>query len=450
MRQLADRLADRLRRLRFEADISGELSRAVGLAVQARGLAAGVGDHCLIESEPEPGRTQAAFATPAATRREVRAEVIGFQDHDLLLMPFGDLTGIAPGARVRRLGGVAGMPAARALLGRVIDGRAAPLDGAGPIDDSVQIPVHAAPPSPLERRAIDTPLDTGVRVINALLTVGRGQRVGLMAGSGVGKSALLGMLCRNTRADYRVIALVGERGREVQDFVERKLEGVRDRSIVVAAPADHSPLLRLRAAEVAARIAEDLRDQGADVLLVMDSLTRYAQAQREIGLAAGEPPATRGYPPSVFAMLPRLVERAGATRQGSITAFYTVLAEGDDVQDPIVDSARAVLDGHIVLSRKLAERGHYPAIDIQGSVSRLFTDLAEDGQRAAALRFRQLYARFEADRDLVLLGGYQQGADPEFDEALARQPAFDAFLRQDLDDASDLDASRRALMLAVG
>ncbi|MGL4836194.1 MAG: FliI/YscN family ATPase, partial [Shewanella sp.] len=322
--------------------------------------------------------------------------------------------------------------------GRVLDGNGVPLDGLGALQTDQHAARHSAPINPLSRRAITEPLDVGVRAINAMLTVGKGQRMGLFAGSGVGKSVLLGMMTRGSTADIIVVGLVGERGREVKEFIEEILgEQGRARSVVIAAPADTSPLMRLRACETSTRIAEYFRDLGYNVLLLMDSLTRYAQAQREIALAVGEPPATKGFPPSVFAKLPRLVERAGngGPGQGSITAFYTVLTEGDDQQDPIADASRAILDGHIVLSRALADAGHYPAIDIEASISRVAPMVISTDHLEAMRKVKQTYSLYQQNRDLIAIGAYAQGSDPRIDNAIRLQPAMNAFLRQTMRDA---------------
>jgi flagellum-specific ATP synthase len=327
------------------------------------------------------------------------------------------------------------MPVGESLLGRVVDAAGRPLDNHGPLHSDNLRPLQSRPVNPMSRAPITQALDVGVRAINSLLTVGRGQRMGLFAGSGVGKSILLGMMARYTEAEIIVVGLIGERGREVKEFIEQILgdEGLR-RAVVVAAPADVSPLMRLQGAAYATSIAEHFRDQGKQVLLIMDSLTRFAMAQREIALAVGEPPVTRGYPPSVFARLPQLVERAGngAVGGGSITAFYTVLAEGDDQQDPIADSARAILDGHIVLSRSLADAGHYPAIDIEQSISRAMVNLITPGHLEAIRRFKQLYSRYQRSRDLISVGAYVPGSDPLLDQAITQQPHFERFLQQDL------------------
>lgn len=406
----------------FQAVASGQLVRVVGLTLEASGCRAPVGSLCAID-------TMAG---------KLIAEVIGFDDELLYLMPVEELRGVLPGAKVMPLGEQTGLSVGLSLLGRVLDGNGQPLDGMGALHTDEQASRHSPAINPLARRAITEPLDVGVRAINAMLTVGKGQRMGLFAGSGVGKSVLLGMMTRGTTADIIVVGLVGERGREVKEFIEEILgtEG-RARSVVIAAPADTSPLMRLRACETSTRIAEYFRDLGYDVLLLMDSLTRYAQAQREIALAVGEPPATKGYPPSVFAKLPRLVERAGngGEGQGSITAFYTVLTEGDDQQDPIADASRAILDGHIVLSRALADSGHYPAIDIEASISRVAPMVISEAQLEAMRRVKQVYSLYQQNRDLISIGAYSQGSDPRIDNAIRLQPAMNAFLRQGMRDA---------------
>jgi flagellum-specific ATP synthase len=400
--------------------VEGQLTRMVGLTLEALGCQAAVGDRCEITT------------TGGGT---VEAEVVGFAGERLYLMPTGDVHGIKPGARVLPRHGAGHVQVGPELLGRVIDGGGEPLDGRGPLylDDRTRL--TGTPMNPLSRAPIERTLDVGVRAINALLTVGRGQRIGLFAGSGVGKSVLLGMMARYTEADVIVVGLIGERGREVKEFIERILgEQGRARSVVVAAPADSTPLMRLHGAWRATAIAEYFRDQGHNVLLIMDSLTRFAQAQREIGLAIGEAPATKGYPPSVFARLPQLVERAGnaAPDQGSITAFYTVLTEGDDQQDPIADAARAILDGHIVLSRRLADAGHYPAIEVEASISRVMNDIVQARQMQQARQLKRLLSTYEHNRDLVAIGAYRAGTDPRIDAAIAAHPAIQDFLRQDL------------------
>jgi flagellum-specific ATP synthase len=359
-------------------------------------------------------------------------------------MPTGDLHGLEPATRVIPTQRSGTVQVGEAMLGRVIDGAGQPLDGLGPLKCRGEGRLMGVPMNPLQRQPIEQPLDVGVRTINGLLTIGRGQRVGLFAGSGVGKSVLLGMMARYTAADVIVVGMIGERGREVKEFVDRILGPVdRRRAVVVAAPADAPPLMRLHGAWLATTVAEYFRDRGLSVLLLMDSLTRFAQAQREIGLAIGEAPATKGYPPSVFARLPQLVERAGngTVHGGSITAFYTVLTEGDDQQDPIADSARAILDGHIVLSRRIAESGHYPAIDVEASVSRVMNEIATRGQMTLARRLRQVMATYNQSRDLVTLGAWRPGANPQLDQAVALWPAVQKYLDQDLSERSTFDAS---------
>ncbi|MEZ5560820.1 MAG: FliI/YscN family ATPase [Pseudomonadales bacterium] len=408
--------------------VCGRVERAVGVLLEASGLSLPVGSRCQLE-------------LPHA---RVPAEVVGFSGERSYLMPLASSSGVYPGVRVQPDDDL--LPPAEALLGRVIDALGRPLDGrplpAGAVARQPRLPIN-----PLDRKPISESLDVGVRCINALLRVGVGQRLGLFAGSGVGKSVLLGMLARFTRADVVVVGLIGERGREVQEFLEDNLGEGLARAVVVAAPADESASLRLRGAMLATEIAEAFRAQGRRVLLLMDSLTRVAQAQREIGLAMGEPPAAKGYTPSVFALLPQLVERSGQTRRegGSITAFYTVLMEEDDLQDPVVDSARAILDGHIVLSRRLAERGHYPAIDVPASISRLMNKLSADEDLNHALRFKRLWSRFAEQEDLISVGAYKSGADQETDEAVARHQEQTRFLQQDPGQPVALDESLRLL-----
>jgi len=410
--------------------VEGRLRRVVGLTLEAEGCVAPLGARCMVET---------------AEGQELDTEVVGFAEDRLLLMPVTEMHGVLPNARVRPCARGTGLPVGERLLGRVIGADGTPLDGMGPLDLDEQVSLKRPPINPMARKPIDTPLDTGVRAINAMLTVGRGQRLGLFAGSGVGKSTLLGMMTRFTDADVVVVGLIGERGREVKEFVEHTLgiEG-RERAVIVAAPADAPPLMRLRGAQYATAIAEWFRDRGQRVLLLMDSITRYAQAQREIALAIGEPPATKGYPPSVFGMLPALVERAGndAQGQGSITAFYTVLTEGDDYRhDPIADAARAILDGHIVLSRDLAESGHYPAIDVEASISRVMPAVVTREHMRSAQRFRQVYSAYRQQRDLIAVGAYQRGSDPLVDRAIAMWPSLRAFLQQEVTDASLLHES---------
>lgn len=431
----------------------GRLTRINGLVMEAAGLKLPLGSACHVF--PQNGAP-------------VEAEVVGFAGEKLYLMPSDDVYGLVPGSKVvafetpstplrvdgpaphrrRAIDRVKQMPVGNELLGRVLDGVGRPLDNKGPLLTTQSRPLQSRPVNPMLRAAINQPLDVGIRAINSLLTVGRGQRMGLFAGSGVGKSVLLGMMARYTEAEVIVVGLIGERGREVKEFIEHILgeEGMR-RAVVVAAPADTGPLMRLQGAAYATSIAEYFRDEGKQVLLIMDSLTRYAMAQREIALAIGEPPATRGYPPSVFARLPQLVERAGNGVEGggSITAFYTVLAEGDDQQDPIADSARAILDGHIVLSRTLGDAGHYPAIDIEQSISRAMVNLIDQSHLDQIRKFKVFFSRYQRSRDLISVGAYIPGSDPVLDQAISLYPRMESFLQQQLTEQSDFQSSVNAL-----
>lgn len=407
---------------------AGKLVRGIGLTLEAVGCQLPVGSQCLVQT----------------IEGEIEAEVVGFGDDITYLMPTEAVRGIVPGSRVMPLNRQSGLPVGMGLLGRVVDGNGQPLDGLGAIEAEARAPTTRPPMNPLIRRPINTPMDVGVRAINALNTVGVGQRMGLFAGSGVGKSVLLGMMTRGCEADVVVVGLVGERGREVKEFIHEILtEEERQRAVVVAAPADTSPLMRLKGCETAVTIAEYFRDKGMKVLLLIDSLTRYAMAQREIALAVGEPPATKGYPPSVFARLPALVERAGngSERQGSITAFYTVLTEGDDLQDPIADAARAILDGHVVLSRTLADSGHYPAIDIEASISRVMPMVVSEEHQLMARRIRQVYSNYKQNQDLISIGAYAKGSDPRIDLAIRAEPAINAFLQQGMTQVLPYDES---------
>ncbi|MBS7326055.1 MAG: flagellar protein export ATPase FliI [Thiopseudomonas sp.] len=427
-------------RLPVQPPVEGRLLRMVGLTLEAQGLRTAVGSRCMV------------INADTHNAAEVEAEVMGFSGDKVFLMPVGSVEGIAPGARVVPLPGTDMVPMSMNMLGRVLDGAGRPLDGKPRIQADDWVPMTGPSINPLRRDPISQPLDVGLRCINGTLTVGRGQRLGLFAGTGVGKSVLLGMMTRFTKADIVIVGLIGERGREVKESIEDIL-GEEDlkRAVVVASPADDAPLLRLRAAMYCTRIAEYFRDKKYNVLLLMDSLTRYAQAQREIALAIGEPPATKGYPPSVFAKLPALVERAGNAEPGggSITAFYTVLSEGDDQQDPIADAARGVLDGHFVLSRALAEEGHYPAIDISASVSRVMPQVTRPEHLKAAQRFKQLWTRYQQSRDLISVGAYVPGGDPDTDLAIERYPAMSEFLRQGLRESEDLDTSVQRLSAIV-
>jgi flagellum-specific ATP synthase len=403
-----------------EPQRSGTLVRLVGMRLETRGIMAPLGACCEVRGQ---------------MGHSVEAEVVGFNDQTLYLMPFTEPVGIGPGASVRLLSMSAQVRLGPALLGRILDGRGEPLDGKpAPICEDV-LSLHGRPINPMERGPIHQVLDVGVKAINGMLTVGRGQRLGLIAGSGVGKSVLLGMLTRFTEADVVVIGLIGERGREVQAFIEESLgpEGLA-KSVLVAAPANVSPVLRLKATHMTHVIAEYFRDQGKNVLMLVDSLTRVAHAQREIGLAIGEPPTAKGYPPSVFALLPNLIERAGVGRHGhgSITAIYTVLAEGDDGNDPIVDIARASLDGQVMLSRKLADAAHYPAIDLNGSISRVMQNLLTPIDLKRANRFRRLWSIYQQNQDLIQVGAYETGSNPELDAAIRLRPVMEQFLQQDM------------------
>ncbi|WP_455209965.1 flagellar protein export ATPase FliI [Kaarinaea lacus] len=417
--------------------VEGKLTRMVGLTLEAVGCQAPVGARCIVKGPQES---------------DVEAEVVGFAGDKLFLMPTGSIRGLTPNAKVIPTDKVYDVPVGKGLLGRVLGGTGEPLDSLGKLQCSQRQPIYGRVINPLRRAPIRQPLDVGVRAINSLLTVGRGQRMGLFAGSGVGKSVLLGMMTRYTTADVIVVGLIGERGREVKEFIENILgsQGL-SRAVVVASPADDAPVVRLHGAALATSIAEYFRDQGLNVLLLMDSLTRYAQAQREIALAIGEPPATKGYPPSVFAKIPQLVERAGngEERGGSITAFYTVLAEGDDTNDPISDAARAILDGHVVLSRELAEAGHYPAIDVEASISRAMTEIVTPEHLKSAQRFKQVYSKYQQQRDLISVGAYQKGSDAATDEAIALYPTLIRFLQQGMNEAVDINSSIELLQSAL-
>lgn len=412
---------------------SGRLTRMVGLTLEAVGLSVSVGKQCRVI---------------LSAGREIEAEVVGFYNEITYLMPVQKVEGLQPGARVVPIDDHKTLSMGDHLIGRILNGVGQPLDGLGAVNTGEQVDLHAASINPLKRHPIHEPLDVGIRAINGLLTVGKGQRIGLFAGSGVGKSVLLGMMTRFTRADIVVVGLIGERGREVREFVDHILgpDGLK-RAIVVAAPADDAPLMRLRAAQLSTRIAEYYRDQGKSVLLLMDSLTRYGQAQREIALAIGEPPATKGYPPSVFSKIPELVERAGNADKGggSITAFYTVLTEGDDLQDPIADASRAILDGHIVLSRSLAEQGVYPAIDVESSVSRVMPAVVDEVHLANAQKFKQKLSLYKANRDLITIGAYSRGTDPEIDSAIERFPFLRRYISQKMTESSAFAESKAGL-----
>ncbi|MGZ5006749.1 MAG: flagellar protein export ATPase FliI [Methylobacter sp.] len=421
-----------------ELVVEGRLSRMVGLTLEAVGCRAAIGSRCRIETK---------------NGRLIEAEVVGFSDARIFLMPTAEVHGLEPDCRVIPMGKNSLARVGFGLLGRVLDGAGNALDDKGPLITDASISLNGVPINPLSRKPIREPLDVGVRAINSILSVGRGQRMGLFAGTGVGKSVLLGMMTKFTTADVVVVGLIGERGREVNEFVLKTLgeEGLK-RAVVVVSPADCPPLMRVHAALLSTSIAEYFRDQGLDVLLLMDSLTRFAQAHREIALAIDEPPATKGYPPSVFAKLPHLVERAGNADHGggSITAFYTVLAEGDDTNDPIADAARGVLDGHVILSRSLAESGHFPAIDIEASISRVMPDIVASGHLQMARELRRLYSLYQQNRDLISVGAYQPGSDPRIDKAIQKNPAILDFLQQDMDEPVNIDRSLQELAMLLG
>lgn len=416
--------------------VHGRVSQVVGLVIESNGPNARVGDLCLIESE---------------NGAVIQSEVVGFRGDKTLLMPLGELSGIRAGCIVRATGHCLNVPVGQSLLGRTLDGLGQPMDGLGAIVPEAYYPVYAPAPNALDRKMIEKPFSTGVRAIDGVLTMGEGQRVGIFAGSGVGKSTLLGMIARNSDADVNVIALVGERGREVREFLQNDLgeEGAA-RSVIVCATSEQPALVRIKAALAATAIAEYFRDQGLKVMLMMDSVTRFCMAQREVGLAIGEPPSTKGYTPSVFALLPRLMERAGNSADGSITALYTVLVEGDDTNEPVADAARSILDGHIVLNRRLTSRGHYPPIDVLQSLSRLMTAVAGERHILLARKLRELLAAYDDVEDLVSIGAYKQGSNPNSDKAIAKFGAINNFLRQDKTEASDLTGTVGAMEEILG
>lgn len=422
----------------------GRVMQAVGLSIEVEGLPLQVGEICHVFPHTDPGCVPSGALSSAPGR--ISGEVVGFRGERLIVMPFSETNGVRMGSLVYQGRRLFTVPVGEAILGRVIDGLCRPIDGNGPIQTSEQTTLGNAAPSPLGRRRISSPLETGVRAIDGLITCGKGQRIGIFAGSGVGKSTVLGMIARNALSDVNVIALIGERGREVQEFVERDLgpEGLR-RSVVVVSTSDQPPLQRLKGAWVATAIAEYFRDQGRDVTLLMDSVTRFAMAQREIGLAAGEPPTTRGYPPSVFALLPKLMERAGTSDRGTITGFYTVLVEGDDLSEPVTDTARSILDGHIVLSRRLANDNHYPAIDVLASVSRVMPAITSTSHRETASRLRDVLATYNSAADLINIGAYAAGSNPAIDQAIRLMPGVRALLRQGADEQTSLEETVAAM-----
>ena len=410
----------------------GEVTQVIGLTIEANGPRANLGEICHIF---------------AGSGQGVPAEVVGFRDQRLILMPLGDIAGVGPGSLVEASRQRLVVQVGHSLLGRILDGLGQPMDGQGPLDGAQQYPLYNRPPEPLERQRIREPLSVGVRAIDGLLTCGRGQRIGIFSGSGVGKSTLLGMMARNTNADINVIALVGERGREVREFIERDLgpDGLA-RSVVIVATSDQPALIRLKGAYTATAVAEYFRDQGYDVLFLMDSVTRFATAQREVGLAVGEPPATRGYPPSVFAILPQLLERTGPGKEGTITAFYTVLVEGDDMNEPVADTVRGILDGHIVLTRRLADRGHYPAIDILASVSRVMPEVVSREHQQVATQVKEMLATYQEMEDLINIGAYRSGSNPRVDRSISLIDPIKAFLQQDIAESVAWDSALSQLL----
>jgi flagellum-specific ATP synthase len=416
--------------------VNGRVTQVIGLVIESIGPSASLGEVCSIKSRDD--------------ETICLAEVVGFKNNRVLSMALGDINRISPGSEIVASGKSFSVPVGKKLLGRVIDGLGRPIDGKGWIEAEEIRSIYNQPPEPLERKRITEALATGIRAIDALLTCGKGQRIGIFAGSGVGKSTLMGMIARNTSADVNVIALIGERGREVRDFIEKELgEGGLSKSVVVVATSDKPPLIRVKSALVAVTIAEYFRDQGLDVMFMMDSLTRVAMAQREVGLAIGEPPTTKGYTPSVFALLPKLVERAGTSSKGSITALYTVLVEGDDLSEPIADSARSILDGHIVLSRKLANMGHYPAIDPLESISRLMPDIVSEKHRKSAEKIIDLLATFREAEDLINIGAYVRGSNPKIDKAIQMIDKIREFLKQDVKEKAEFeDTVNRLIELA--
>ena len=411
---------------------TGKVNRIIGLVIEGDGPAVSVGSLCAIYPKNRPS---------------IQAQVVGFQDKRILLMPLGDIMGIEPGSIIESTEESPTYRLSNALIGRVIDGNGLPIDGKGPIPSGVEYPLMGRPMNPLERKRLREPLDVGVRSINGLLSFAKGQRLGILAGTGVGKSVLMGMIARNTNADVNVIALIGERGREVKEFIDENLgeEGLK-RSVVIAAASDQPPLVRLRGAYIATTIAEYFRDQGNDVMLMMDSVTRFALAQREIGLSVGEPPTTRGFTPSVFSLLPKLLERAGTySGEGSITGLYTVLVEGDDLNEPISDAVRAILDGHIVLSRELASHNHYPAIDILNSVSRLMIDVVSKEHYDLSMKFKDILATYKSAEDLINIGAYTRGSNPKIDQAIQKYDLMTPYLRQGITESVDWRTSMSAL-----
>ena len=418
--------------------VRGRVSQVIGMVVESHGPGIPVGSICEIST--------------FRGQNKIPAEVVGFREGRVLLMPLGEMRGVEPGSIIQQVGGQATVPVSEAMLGRIIDGLGNPVDGKGPLVFDSVYPLYADPLNPMDRQRITEPVDVGVRAINGLLTLGRGQRIAIMAGSGVGKSTLLGMIAKHTAADISVIALIGERGRELKDFIERDLgpEGLA-RSVVVVATSDQPALVRMRGAYLATAIAEYFRDLGRDVIMMMDSVTRFAMSSREVGLAIGEPPTSRGYTPSVFSQLPKLLERAGTCQgRGSITGIYTVLVEGDDMNEPIADAVRSIVDGHIVLSRDLASRGHYPAIEILGSISRCMSDVMPKEHMARAYRFLETLAIYRKSEDLINIGAYAKGSNPKIDKSIAMIDGLNAFLKQQVEDKVSLADSGKALSTLMG
>ncbi len=414
--------------------VHGKVSEIIGLVVEGHGPAASIGEVCMIAS--------------GGLEKQLPAEVVGFKKGKVLLMPLHSMQGIGPGCKIMSLGRKASVHVGENLLGRVIDGLGNPIDNHGPIECEKEYPIYADPINPLKRKRIAEPMDLGIRALNGVLCCGKGQRMGIFSGSGVGKSVLMGMMARNTKADVNVIGLIGERGREVREFLEKNLgeEGL-SRSVVVVAGSDSHPLIRMRAAYVATTISEYFRDLGNDVLLMVDSLTRFAMAQREIGLSVGEPPATKGYTPSVFSLLPKLLERSGTLEdRGSITGLYTVLVEGDDFNEPISDASRSILDGHIYLTRELANKNHYPAIDILQSVSRVMNDIVDEQHRQLAKKIVNVLATYKKAEDLINIGAYVQGSNPDIDYAIAMVDRVNRFLRQDIGEKIDFQETKKQML----
>jgi len=413
----------------------GRISQIIGLVIEATGLEGSLGDLCSIRTKDN---------------RTIQAEIVGFKGNKILMMPFGEIMGISPGSPVSVNSQPMNIPVGDQLLGRIIDGMGNPIDGKGPITGTKSQPVYNVPPDPLDRKRITEVMSTGIRSIDGFLTLGKGQRIGIFSGSGIGKSVLLGMISRFTSAEVNVIALIGERGREVREFIERDLgpEGLK-RSVVIVATSDQSAMVRIKGSLIATAIAEYFRDEGKDVMFMMDSLTRVALAQREIGLAIGEPPTTKGFTPSVFSFLPKLLERTGAGKKGSITGLYAVLIEGDDMDDPIGDTARSILDGHIILSRKLSSKGHYPAVDVLDSVSRLFSEIADKNHIKCTKELIELLSEYREAEDMISIGAYSEGSNSKVDRAIQLKSKINKILRQDINEPSQFDETLNSLHEAL-